>query len=137
MPCVLQPTLHSGNSHKLDLCNIKIHAHLKFSVSGRSKQASKHTSIHTHVCNEVTLVWGSLRLAPIKLSNLVTEQDASVVFTANKKGKDIACSVHKLVSFPGDTATTPVNSVCCVRRDLFTQPSVFQCVCYADCAPDI
>jgi len=31
-----------------------------------SKQASKHTSIHTHARNEVTLVWGSLRLAPIK-----------------------------------------------------------------------
>jgi len=30
-------------------------------VSGRSKQAN----IHTHECNEVTLVWGSLRLTPI------------------------------------------------------------------------
>ena len=36
-------------------------AYLKFSVSGRSKQAS----IHTHVRNAVTLVWGLLRLAPI------------------------------------------------------------------------
>ena len=35
-----------------------------------SKQASKQASIdtHTHVCNAVTLVWGSLRLAP----NIVT-----------------------------------------------------------------
>ena len=33
-------------------------AHLKFTVSGWSKQASKHT----HVCNAVTQVWGSLRL---------------------------------------------------------------------------
>ena len=44
-------------------------AHLKFTVSGRSKQASKQASnqanIQTHVCNAVTLVWGSLRLAPI------------------------------------------------------------------------
>ena len=40
-------------------------AYLKFPVCGRSTQASKHTSIHTHACNEVTLVWGSLRLAPI------------------------------------------------------------------------
>ena len=32
-----------------------------------SVQASKHqTNIHTHGCNEVTLVWGSLRLAPIR-----------------------------------------------------------------------
>ena len=30
-----------------------------------SVQASKQANIHTHVCNEVTLVWGSLRLAPI------------------------------------------------------------------------
>ena len=29
-----------------------------------SKQASKQANIHTHGCNEVTLVWGSLRLAP-------------------------------------------------------------------------
>ena len=27
---------------------------------------SKQASIHTHMRNEVTLVWGSLRLAPIK-----------------------------------------------------------------------
>jgi len=31
-----------------------------------SVQASKHqANIHTYMCNEVTLVWGSLRLAPI------------------------------------------------------------------------
>ena len=30
-----------------------------------SKQASKQANIHTHVCNAVPLVWGSLRLAPI------------------------------------------------------------------------
>ena len=32
-----------------------------------SVQASRPANIHTHGCNEVTLVWGSLRLAPIKL----------------------------------------------------------------------
>jgi len=32
-------------------------------VSGRSKHQA---NIHTHRCNEVMLVWGSLRLAPIK-----------------------------------------------------------------------
>jgi len=33
-------------------------------------QASKQANIHTHGCNEVTLVWGSLRLslAPMKLT---------------------------------------------------------------------
>ena len=30
-----------------------------------SVQASKQANIHTHGCNEVTLVRGSLRLAPI------------------------------------------------------------------------
>jgi len=34
-------------------------------VVGPSKQASKQANIHTHRCYEVTLVWGSLRLAPI------------------------------------------------------------------------
>ena len=35
-----------------------------FTVSGRSKQASNQGNIHTHGCNEVTLVWGSHKLAP-------------------------------------------------------------------------
>jgi len=34
-------------------------------VVGPSKQASKQANIHTHECNEVMLVWGSLKLAPI------------------------------------------------------------------------
>jgi len=33
-----------------------------------SVQASKQANIHMHGCNEVTLVWGSLRLAPITIS---------------------------------------------------------------------
>jgi len=37
-------------------------------VVGPSKQASKQANIHTHGCNEVMLVWGSLRLAPMKLT---------------------------------------------------------------------
>ena len=35
-----------------------------------SKQASKQASIHIHVRNEVTLVWGSLRLAPKTSSSI-------------------------------------------------------------------
>ena len=64
------PTLCSGSSPsstidlRFGLCEIFKHAHLKFMVYGR-KQASKQTSIHTHVRNVVTLMWGSLRLAPI------------------------------------------------------------------------
>ena len=34
--------------------------------------ASKQASIHTHVHNAVTLVWGSLRLAPNMLCSTVT-----------------------------------------------------------------
>ena len=65
-----QPALNSGNSPSRSptKCMSSIfvilkfkRAYLKFSVSGRSKQ----TYIHTHVRNEVTLVWGSPRLAPI------------------------------------------------------------------------
>ena len=37
-------------------------AHLKFTVYGR-KQTNKH------VCNAVTLVWGSLRVAPMRLDH--------------------------------------------------------------------
>jgi len=41
-------------------------------VSGQSKQASKQApNIHTHECNEVTLVWGSLRLTQIRGSTCV------------------------------------------------------------------
>ena len=32
-----------------------------------NRQTDRHTYIHTHMRNEVTLVWGSLRLAPITL----------------------------------------------------------------------
>ena len=70
------PVLHSGNnpSRSSTKCMSSIFiifkcAYLKFPVSGRSKQASKQASkhTHTHMRNEVTLVWGSLRLAPIIL----------------------------------------------------------------------
>ena len=48
------------------LHKIRAGSDLQWVVSGWSKQAStEHT--HVHACNEVTLVWGSLRLAPIKL----------------------------------------------------------------------
>ena len=46
-------------------------AHLKFSVSGQSKQANKQANIHMHVRNEVTLVWGLLRLAPMTAQHIV------------------------------------------------------------------
>ena len=35
--------------------------------SGDKTKASKQADIHTHVRNAVTLVWGSLRLAPINI----------------------------------------------------------------------
>ena len=43
-----------------------------FKIYGIWPQASKkETSIHTHFRNAVTLVWGSLRLAPIKAKRLL------------------------------------------------------------------
>ena len=45
------------NYHEILEC-----AHLKFTVSGQSKQTNKH---YTHLCNAVTLVWDSLRLTPM------------------------------------------------------------------------
>jgi len=40
---------------------------------------SKHqTNIHTHVCNEVMLVWGSLRLAQLPLYSQNPEQNCTV-----------------------------------------------------------
>ena len=39
--------------------------HLKFTISGRSKQTSIDIPVHTRMRNAVMLVWGSLRLAPI------------------------------------------------------------------------
>ena len=43
-----------------------------------SKQASKQANIHTHVRNAVPLVWGSLRLAPIKTVNAVSSSGVVV-----------------------------------------------------------
>ena len=46
----------------VDVCEIFECAHLKFMVSGWSKQAS--IARYTHTRSAVMLVWGSLRLAP-------------------------------------------------------------------------
>ena len=70
-PCSLAVALHAC-FHGLALIaevhvGVDIHreifesADFKFPVSGRSM----HSRIHTRVRNAVTLVWGSLRLAPI------------------------------------------------------------------------
>ena len=50
--------IRSFHHHEIFEC-----AHLKFTVSGGSKPTNKHTRVR----NAVTLVWGSLRLAPITL----------------------------------------------------------------------
>ena len=52
---------------ELDLRNIKIYTR-SFKIYGIWPQASKQASIHTHVRNAVTLVWGSLRLAPTSVT---------------------------------------------------------------------
>ena len=56
---------------RFGLCEIFKHAHLKFTVYDH-KQASKQTSIHTHVCNAVTLMWGSLRLVQTRSVKTLT-----------------------------------------------------------------
>ena len=79
------PTLRSDSSpsptidlrQRFSLCEIFKHAHLKFTVYGR-KQASKQASIHTHVHNAVTLMWGSLMLAPIK-AKLLADGDLEII----------------------------------------------------------
>ena len=83
-------TLHSGRSpsstqqwagHKttrrswtFSLHEIFKCAHLKFTVYGR-----KQTYIHTTSANAVTLVWGSLRLAPI-ITSLTTVKILSLLW---------------------------------------------------------
>ena len=41
-----------------------------FRIFGKWSVPSKQANIHMHVRNEVMLVWGSLRLAPISMKNL-------------------------------------------------------------------
>ena len=53
--------LFAHGLHEIFKCD-----HLKFTVCGH-KQASKQTYIHTTSVNAVTLVWGSLRLAPMNV----------------------------------------------------------------------
>ena len=50
-----------------------------FTVSGRSKQASEQANIHPHVCNEVTLMLGSLRLTPITRNSEECE-DVAIIY---------------------------------------------------------
>ena len=71
------------------------HAHLKSTVYGR-KQASKQANIHTHVRNAVPLVWGSLRLAPIKTENITK------LIVGNR-----------LSVFPGQAASSKIELVIC------------------------
>ena len=50
--------------HDVDHREIFECAYLKFTVSGRSKQAGKQAQIHTRVRNAIMLVWGSLVTRP-------------------------------------------------------------------------
>ena len=71
--CTLVSSLQASPT-ELDLRKIKIYMHsfkilknyLRYMAA--TKQASKQASTHTHVRNAVTLVWGSLRLAPISVN---------------------------------------------------------------------
>ena len=65
--CTLPIALHDNPPSVIFAILMFKHTHLKFSASGRSKQASKRT--YKHVCNEVMLVWSSLKLTPPTGSN--------------------------------------------------------------------
>jgi len=67
---------HEEDEDSMDFLNLNLNlncaraneiAYFKFPVCGRSTQASIQAYKHTHARtrNEVMLVWGSLRLAPI------------------------------------------------------------------------
>ena len=61
-PSLLSPPSVKQVDRSILLCTAMKSADLKFTVSARSNQPN----IHTHALRyEVTLVWGSLRLAPI------------------------------------------------------------------------
>jgi len=48
-----------------------------------SVQASKQANIHTHRCNEVTLVWGLLRLTPMKVAlQIIQHWLSGAIFTS-------------------------------------------------------
>ena len=72
----LNSTLHSKQSSlqashtELDLRNIKVQMR-SFKIFGIWVQTDRQTYIHTHVRNAVTLVWGSLRLAPISAVSVI------------------------------------------------------------------
>ena len=103
-PSPLQlPTLHSGSSPALpftywlsaqgcsSIFGKYLNAHLTFMVYGR-----KHRYIHTHFCNAVPLVWGSLRLAPTTTppTHFLTNDEALLI----EGGTAILVMQHFLVT---------------------------------------
>ena len=74
-------------------------------VSGQSKQASKQ-SIHTHRHNEVTLVWGLLRLAPI------THRFSLAFHTTIHICLHPVTSQHTHTSTHTHTHTPPLTPIC-------------------------
>ena len=59
MPCIY-------TSIKIKMCSFNISVYGRKQTDRQTdRQTYRHTYIHTHMCNAVTLVWGSLRLAPI------------------------------------------------------------------------
>ena len=69
-----------------------------FKIFGKwSVQAHKQANIHTHVRNEVTLVWGSLRLTPInRLASLCIILDSQHDFCAHHNSQLSHNSLHTL-----------------------------------------
>ena len=95
------PTLHSSSSfplhglhmlHDIDLREIFECAHLKFTVSGRSK----HSQIHTHFRNAVTLSVGLAQARPNNLRKirLVTLRAPFLDFCTRQQGLNAAGAGH-------------------------------------------
>ena len=71
-------------------------ADLKFPVSGRSIARRPAGRIHTHLRNAVTLVWGSLRLAPKIIATCIehaTVHRANITHVTReyKAGEGVPC----------------------------------------------
>ena len=120
--CALAVALHQHNSglgtkitrrswtfclHEIFNC-----AHLKFTVYSR-----KQTYIHTTSANAVTLVWGSLRLAPIK-ALLKNNYDPQRHLVWSNLLLTLGGAMFREVPFNQSPTVRPLKSVTTARQQL-------------------
>ena len=87
-------------------------AHLKFTVYSR-----KQTYIHTTSANAVTLVWGSLRLAPIK-ALLKNNYDPQRHLVWSNLLLTLGGAMFREVPFNQSPTVRPLKSVTTARQQL-------------------